>query len=72
MLKHCYPLLVVLALVNCAKSPSPAGTLQQAPDTPPAITKKTETVQVPMSPLDPAVQQDELASLPDVWQRIRQ
>lgn len=72
MLKHCYPLLVVLALVSCAKSPSPAGTLQQAPDTPPAITKKTETVQVPMSPLDPAVQQDELASLPDVWQRIRQ
>jgi membrane-bound lytic murein transglycosylase D len=72
MLKHCYPLLVVLALVSCARTPSPTESLQQAPETPPAIAKKTETVQVPMSPLDPAVQQDELASLPDVWQRIRQ
>lgn len=73
MFNKCLTLLVLLALCSCARqgaNPATAETTEtessQVSDQQPA------ELDVPLSPLDPTITQNELSAYTDIWQRIRQ
>lgn len=75
MYKHSGMLVALLLLTGCARqsaehSEPSASTAQTSNSTTAGAT--VAAPQLPMSPLDPALQHSELAALPDVWLRIRQ
>lgn len=75
MFKPCYLLLGFFVLAGCARlDQHQAAPSNAEPSTAvgPGSTAKTATSALPMSPLDPVLQHNELEALPDLWQRIRQ
>lgn len=74
MLKQCCVLIAAFLLTSCVpKAPqTPVAAPTSAPtDVVVKTEQAAEAVSVPMSPLDPVLQDSELAAFSDVWQRIR-
>lgn len=74
MLNKCFPLLVMLLLCSCARQTSGPAEPVATKSEPSSVSDQQQQtgLDVPMSPLDPVVTQNELTSYTDVWQRIRQ
>ncbi len=73
MLNKCFPLLVLLALCSCARQGSnPATAVATQTESSQVSDQQPAQLDVPMSPLDPAITQSELSAYTDIWQRIRQ
>ena len=74
MLNKCFPMLVLLALCSCARQTPGTAESAAASSAPSAVSEQQQpaVLDVPMSPLDPVVTENELSTYTDVWQRIRQ
>ena len=74
MFKPYYLLLVLLVLSGCARlaqDQSAVPTAEPSADGGAESIAQSDASVLPMSPLDPALQHNELEALPDLWQRIR-
>ncbi|ALZ75091.1 LysM peptidoglycan-binding domain-containing protein [Rheinheimera sp. F8] len=74
MFKPCYMLLALLMLSGCARlaQDQPAvATADPSADGGAESVAQSDAPVLPMSPLDPALQHNELEAMPDLWQRIR-
>ncbi|MDZ7870024.1 MAG: LysM peptidoglycan-binding domain-containing protein [Rheinheimera sp.] len=74
MFKPRLMLLVILLLSGCAQlaqHPTEVSTAEPSAAGEPESTAQADAHVLPMSPLDPALQQNELEALSDLWQRIR-
>lgn len=74
MFKPCYMLLVLFVSVGCARldqNQAATHTAETSISSVPESAAHSATPALPMSPLDPVLQHNELEALPDLWQRIR-
>lgn len=74
MFKPCYMLLVLFVSVGCARldqNQAATHTAETSISSVPETAAHSATPALPMSPLDPVLQHNELEALPDLWQRIR-
>ncbi len=74
MFKPCYMLLVLFVSVGCARldqNQAATHTAETSISSVPESAADSAMPALPMSPLDPVLQHNELEALPDLWQRIR-